>query len=92
MPQLDVDTDSAVPSTDLLQRVAQELAVVYTDGDVTADMEALAAELLRIMRLQRWLPSPDLHVNHWDQRDALMITYADSIVSEGEPPLQTLKH
>jgi sucrose phosphorylase len=92
MPQLDLDTASAVPSSGLLQRVTQELAVVYTDGDVNAEMKALAAELLDIMRLQPWLPAPDPHVNHWDQRDALVITYGDSIVSDGERPLKTLKH
>lgn len=76
----------------LLRRVAHQLASVYGDGDVDLAIEALADELLAIMRIEPDCPEPERHRNHWDQTDALVITYGDSIVREGERPLQTLKH
>jgi sucrose phosphorylase len=83
---------AAVSAPPLLRRVAQQLASVYADGVVTPTMERLAGDLIACMRLEPDLPSPEPHVNHWDQRTALVITYADSIVAPGEKPLQTLKH
>ncbi len=91
MPQADFTASGAIPVPGLLRRVAQLLAAVYTDGDINDEMRDLAAELLDIMRLQHWLPQPEAYLNHWDQRDALMIAYADSIVRDGERPLKTLK-
>lgn len=76
----------------LLQRVSQQLATIYGDGSVSADSEQLAAELLAIMRLAPDQAPPATYANHWDQRTALVITYADSILAAGEKPLHTLKH
>jgi sucrose phosphorylase len=76
----------------LEQRLRQQLAFIYAGGEVNADIERLARQLLAAMRLSPEQSSPEPHVNHWDQRTALVITYADSIVAPGEKPLQTLKH
>ncbi|WP_439100658.1 sugar phosphorylase [Congregibacter sp.] len=76
----------------LAHRVAQQLSVIYAGGEITADMQSLAEDLLTIMRLEDDMPQPNPYLNHWDQRDALMITYGDSIQQEGQAPLQTLKH
>ncbi|WP_439107894.1 sugar phosphorylase [Congregibacter sp.] len=76
----------------LSDRVAQQLSVIYAGGEVTPEMASLAKQLLGIMRLQDDMPQPDQHHNHWDQRDALMITYGDSILKADEAPLQTLKY
>ena len=35
--------------------------------------------------------APARHRNLWDQRDSVLITYGNSIVSEGDKPLHTLK-
>lgn len=78
-------------SVALQRRLAQQLATLYRDGEIDAAMEQLADELLRIMRITAEASPPPAQVNHWDQRDVLVITYGDSIVSEGERPLQTLK-
>jgi sucrose phosphorylase len=83
---------TAIPVPDLAQRVAQHLASIYGDGQITPAHEDLAEELLAAMRLAPDLQSPVSYQNQWDQRDALVITYADSIVQEGEAPLVTLKH
>ncbi|MDA8962209.1 sugar phosphorylase [Congregibacter sp.] len=76
----------------LAHRVAQQLSVIYAGGEISPEMETLAVELLEIMRLDDDMPQPDPQINHWDQRDALMISYGDSIQKEGEAPLQTLKY
>jgi sucrose phosphorylase len=76
----------------LLHRVTQQLSFIYADGEPGSDTDVLAAQLLDIMRLEYGLPQVDPHVSHWDQRDALVISYGDSILNPGERPLQTLKH
>jgi sucrose phosphorylase len=76
----------------LLERVAKQLSFIYAGGELSSGMEALAAELLDVMRLDYGLSQVDPYLNHWDQRDALVITYGDSILKAGERPLQTLKH
>lgn len=92
MPQADPDSRGAIPVPDLVHRVAQHLAVLYAGGRIDAAMRRLAEELLDSMRLEHDLPQPQSYRNHWDQRDALVIAYGDSIVREGERPLRTLKH
>lgn len=72
-------------------RVARHLAAIYGDGTVTPGLQTLAGELLDVMRLDPDHPAPDPSMHQWDQRSALMITYGDSVVAEGEEPLQTLK-
>ena len=81
----------AMQAPDLAQRVAQHLATIYNDGQIDASMEDLADELLTLMRLAPELQAPEPYQNHWDQRDVLMISYADSLCKEGEHPLHTLK-
>lgn len=83
--------DTSVREPVLPRRVGQHLAAIYGDGELTAELEALAAELLSLMRLEVDHPVPENPVRHWDQRTALMISYGDSIVKPGEKPLQTLK-
>ncbi|MEE4277611.1 MAG: sugar phosphorylase [Halieaceae bacterium] len=85
-------TTPAIEVPDLAQRVAQHLATIYNGGQITPKLESLAHELLGAMRLAPDLQSPEPYQNQWDQRDALMICYGDSIIREGEVPLQTLKH
>ncbi|MEL7045633.1 MAG: sugar phosphorylase [Pseudomonadota bacterium] len=82
-------TSVSVP--EVKQRVAQHLASIYNQGQVDAGISELADEVMAAMRLAPDLASPEPYQNHWDQRDALMICYADSIVCEGEKPLYTLK-
>ncbi|WP_062065625.1 alpha-amylase family glycosyl hydrolase [Cellvibrio sp. OA-2007] len=55
------------------------------------DHAAIAAELIDVMGLDAHCLKPLNHESAWDQRDAFVITYGDSIKREGEPPLETLK-
>ena len=75
----------------LRDRVQVHLDLIYRDNPLDADLEDLAQDLVDIMRLDPGTEPPESYVNHWDQRDAIVITYGDSIVAEGERPLQTLK-
>ena len=76
----------------LCERVRQHLSVIYAEVEPSPDCAALALELLTIMRLENVDASPPAHVNHWDQGDAILISYGDSLLRPGETPLQTLKH
>ncbi len=91
----------------LRRRIVDQLVAIYADDTESAEspgqlidrselvdqepLEYLADELLQIMRLHDQIAPPEQYVNHWDQRDVLMITYGDSIVADGEVPLRTLK-
>ena len=75
----------------LAERVQHHLDAIYHENPLGANLEGLAAELLALMGLQDSTVTPQQYVNHWDQRDAIMITYGDSVLCEGERPLQTLK-
>ena len=44
------------------------------------------------MRLDHSTTQPVPHKNVWDQRDAWIITYGDTVLKEGEKPLKTLKN
>lgn len=75
----------------LTERVQHHLDAIYHENPLGANLEGLAAELLALMDLEDSTATPQQYVNHWDQRDAIMITYGDSVLCEGERPLQTLK-
>ncbi|RMF15377.1 MAG: alpha-amylase [Gammaproteobacteria bacterium] len=73
---------------DLFQRVVRKLSVLYPEHDC----EALAHACLSRMRLEACGgAAPAAHSCLWSQRDAVVITYADSVICEGEPPLRTLE-
>jgi sucrose phosphorylase len=86
------DSLTAIPVALLGSRVVQHLATIYSQSELDDGLQELAEELLDIMRLDPHARAPEPYLNHWDQRDALMICYGDSIVKEGEAPLRTLKH
>ncbi|MEM6544052.1 MAG: sugar phosphorylase [Pseudomonadota bacterium] len=87
----------------VLARVQQHLEFIYADLLSAAECEELARKLVAAMRLdgafsqakpyQQSITQPDPvgFENHWDQRDAIMICYGDSLLKEGETPLKTLK-
>ena len=71
--------------------VQRHLDAIYHANPLGAELEGLADELLAIMRLESVAEAPEAFVNHWDQTDVIAITYGDSVISEGEKPLRTLK-
>ena len=75
----------------LMDRVQHHIDAIYHENPLGVDLDGLAGELLALMRLDETAPTPRHHVNHWDQRDAIVITYGDSILGATEKPLQSLK-
>ncbi len=73
--------------SELRHRLIAHLAVIYPD----ADHETLATRIVEAMRLDSVSSIPAAHRNHWDQGDIILITYGDTISTDGEHPLSTLK-
>ncbi len=55
------------------------------------DTSQLTADALEAMGLDATQPTQIPHQNKWSERDAWVISYGDSVVSDDEAPLQTLK-
>ena len=79
------------PLSALHERIEQHIGAIYGDLLTTAARYQLATELQQIMGLDQSAAEARAYMNHWDQRDALVITYGDSILRDGEKPLHTLK-
>ena len=75
----------------LLERVQRHVDSIYRDNPLHANLGGLALELIALMRLEPDGDGIEPKVNHWSQRDALVITYGDSLLRENEKPLRTLK-
>lgn len=69
-------------------RMVEHLSMLYPDQDLVA----LAKQLIETIGLTGEVKGPGAHRNLWDQGDTLLITYGNSIVSDNEKPLKTLKH
>lgn len=83
---------SNTPKQLLIEQVEQHLRLIYKDITLTASIADISQQLISLMRLNNVDHTPKQFVNHWDQADAIMITYADSLLSESEKPLDTLKN
>lgn len=67
--------------------VENHLRIIYPD----LNHAAFAQTLIDIMCPDSGeCQTPETHQNHWTQRDIIMITYGDSLLTEGQPPLKTL--
>lgn len=75
----------------LKERVQHHVDSIYRDNPLGADLSSLADELLSLMRLDIQSSQVVHHANHWSERDAIVITYGDSLLRDGEKPLRTLK-
>lgn len=78
--------------TFLKEKVIHHIDTAYADVALGMKSSELADQLLKVMRLYS---DEDVHVpspfsNFWDERDVVMITYGDSVMQEGLPPLKTL--
>ena len=73
------------------ERVQHHLDAIYHENPLQAELDGLADALLELMRLDVAAAQPIQQANHWSERDALVITYGDSLLAEGEKPLHTLK-
>lgn len=87
----DASDSNDAPDWVLRRRLIQQLISIYGEEAIGDTAGPLANELLDIMRLAPDMTPPVPNTNHWDQRDALVISYGDSILAAGEKPLVTLK-
>lgn len=71
---------------DLLQRVIDHLSLIYPGHN----QEQLARRLLETMDLMEVQHKPRWYRNNWSEKDVAVITYANSVVKDGEVPLATL--
>jgi glucosylglycerate phosphorylase len=69
-------------------RLRRHLDVLYTPEDARVAHERLVRLLERFLAEH---PAPPAPAALFDERDTILITYADQIRDEGEPPLRTLR-
>ncbi len=74
---------------ELFARVQQHLSVIYPDIDAITWGQRLIEAIGSDEQQPFSVPQP--FVNHWDERDAIIITYGNTMTREGEAPLQTLR-
>ena len=85
------DTVEVADVLQLKDRVQHHVDMIYHDNPLGVELSGLVDELLALMRLDPSAALIESQVNHWTQRDAIVISYGDSVLREGEKPLQTLK-
>ena len=76
---------------DLVHRVREHLSLIYGIGLVEMEVYRYAGLILDEIRGAGFSSPPEPYVNKWDQKDAVLITYGDSIRSESDHPLGCLK-
>ena len=83
---LEISHEQPQLDQELYSRVSEHLSIIYPD----LNTKKLASELIAEMGMGRNIQRPTPHRNHWDQGDAILITYGNTIQSSGELPLVTL--
>lgn len=71
---------------ELKARISDHLAKLYADED----LDMLANDIIHIMAFDQNVKDVQSHINLWDEKDIVVITYGDSIKKENELPLVTL--
>lgn len=75
----------------LKEKLLKQLQVIYEGVTLNDSVDAIADKLLTQMALSENAQAPTPFLNRWNESDIVMITYGDSIVSDSEKPLVTLK-
>ena len=83
---LEISDEQPQLDQELYSRVSEHLSIIYPD----LNTKKLASELIAEMGMGRNIQRPTPHRNHWDQGDAILITYGNTIQRSGELPLVTL--
>ena len=77
-------------SSPLTQQIEHHLEHIYRGTEVN-EIDKLATELIQLMRLEKVEPIKNRYINHWDEKDSILISYGDSILQPDQKPLETLK-
>jgi sucrose phosphorylase len=75
----------------LSQCLQDHLQVIYDGMPLSLSYEDLGQQLIDAMRLEHCPATPEQYTNHWSEKDAIVITYGDSLLNENEKPLHTLE-
>lgn len=75
----------------LKNKLIQQLETIYQGITLAEAAADIADALIDIMRLTSHVAAPKPFTNHWSESDIILITYGDSIISQQQPPLKTLK-
>lgn len=75
----------------LKNKLIQQLETIYQGITLAEAAADIADALIDIMRLTSHVAAPKPFTNHWSESDIILITYGDSIISQKQPPLKTLK-
>ncbi|MEQ9022065.1 MAG: alpha-amylase, partial [Pseudomonadales bacterium] len=70
--------------------ITHHLGFIYAEIPAVDNYDEIARDLIDIMRLDENNEPPPSHQNNWDQSDTVLITYGDSIKSEGKSSLHCL--
>lgn len=76
----------------LKNKLIQQLSTIYKDVSLEQSFDQIAQALIDIMGLSSKVTEIKPFTNYWSEEDIILITYGDSILKDGEPPLQTLKN
>ena len=71
-------------------QIEHHLETIYK-GTGVSDLSTLASELITLMRLDNIEPIKNRYINHWDEKDSILICYGDSVLEPDQKPLTTLK-
>ena len=71
-------------------QLGHHLQNIYQNTDSVPDIGGLVDSCIEAMGLDTSCTSPVPYTNYWSERDAVLISYGDSIMSDTEPPLQVL--
>jgi len=89
----DIMTNANVSEQQSLKiKLGQQLNFIYKDINLAQSIDSLSDELITLMRLDETCHQPIAHQNHWSEKDAIMITYGDSIIQKDQKPLVSLQH
>jgi sucrose phosphorylase len=77
-------------SSPLTQQIEHHLEFIYRGTEVDKT-DRLAAELIQLMRLEKTKPIKNRYINHWDEKDSILICYGDSVLESDKKPLASLK-
>lgn len=77
-------------SSPLTQQIEHHLEFIYRGTEVDKT-DRLAAELIQLMRLEKIKPIKNRYINHWDEKDSILICYGDSVLDPDQKPLASLK-
>lgn len=77
-------------SSSLTQQIERHLEYIYRETEVD-ETDKLAADLIKLMRLENIEPIKNRYINHWDEKDSILICYGDSVLQPNTKPLASLK-